>query len=139
VRQGTVGITSGGPKAVPESVSPAHVSALGGGTLQVTWDATNCASPGYHLIYGFGSQLTSWTVAGGQCGLGTSGSALWEGSPNPGTDPSRFLWFLVAADDTGSTEGSWGLTSAGQERGGAEPSGTCGFSSKYLGNSCAVP
>jgi PKD repeat protein len=139
VRQGTVNITAGGPKPVPDSVSPTRISVLGGGTLQVTWDATNCGSPGYHLIYGFGSQLTSWTVAGGQCNLGTSGSALWDGSPSPVLDSSRFLLFLVAADDTGSIEGSWGLTSAGQERGGAQASGTCGFISKSTGGTCAVP
>ena len=139
VRHGTLSIAAGGPKPVPESVSPTRVFALGGGSLQVTWDATNCGSPGYHLICGFGSQLTSWAVAGGQCGLGTSGSAVWDGSPNPGNDPSRFLWFLVAADDGGSIEGSWGLTSAGQERGGAQPSGTCGFISKSTGSTCAAP
>ena len=139
-RQGTITITGGSPRPVPDSVVPTLVTPLtGGSTLRVTWDATNCSSPNYHLIYGYGSSLPSWTVAGGQCGLGTSGSALWTGAPDPGADPSRFVWFLIAADDGAGTEGSWGLTSSGQERGGAQPSGACGFTAKASGIACAMP
>ena len=139
VRQGTIAVSTGAPKSVPDTVFPLRVGALGGAALNVTWDATNCPSANYHLICGFGSSLASWQVAGGQCGLGNSGSALWSSPPDPSADSSRFAWFLIVGDDGAATEGSWGLSSSGQERGGSQASALCGFATKVTGVACAMP
>ena len=53
----------------------------------------------------------------------------WSSLPDPRSDSSRLLWFLVVGDNA-ATEGSWGLTSAGAERGGTTPSGQCGVTIK---------
>jgi len=142
VKQGTISITgsSSVPKPVPESISPTRITSPDrGSTLAIAWDATNCSSTGYHLLYGGGSGLTTWTVTGGQCGLGTTGSASFAGTPDPALDSRRFLWFLVVGDDGGTQEGSWGLTSAGQERGGTAASSVCGFVTKVTSGTCATP
>jgi PKD repeat protein len=139
-RQGTITVsgTATGPKTVPSGVTPFRITSPDHGTtLAATWDATNCSSPGYHVIYGFGSGLSSWNVNSGQCGLGTSGSASISGAPNPSSDSSRFVWFLIVGDDNATHEGSWGLTSSGQERGGSNASGVCGFTSKQT-TTCAT-
>src|SRR5512143_663546 len=110
-----------------------------GRDLTITWDANNCPSIGYHILYGFGSGLPLGTVVAGVCAVGNSGSTLWLSTPDPATDPSRLLWFVVAGDDGSSTEGSWGLASSGVERGGATPSGVCGMSFKDTSGYCAAP
>jgi len=96
--------------------------------VTVTWDAVNCVSVNYHLLYGKGENLPSWTVDAGVCGMGTSGPMPGREFPNPSTYTSRYLWFLVVGDDGSSTEGSWGLTSpGGAEEGGASASNKCGI------------
>lgn len=109
-----------------------------GTNTTVTWDAANCGSPNYHIIYGYGSGLSAWALAGGQCAIGTGGTYGWTGTPDPSSDASRFLWFLVVGDNNSGTEGSWGLTSAGAERGGANASGRCGITAKYTGGACGT-
>jgi hypothetical protein len=110
-----------------------------GRDLSVAWDSSNCPSAGYHIVYGYGSGLKTWTLAGGVCSIGTSGSVLWASTPDPRGDPSRLLWFLVVGDDGFATEGSWGVTSAGAERGGAAPSAVCGIAVKNTTGYCAAP
>jgi hypothetical protein len=54
-------------------------------------------------------------------------------------DASDFLWFVVIATDSQSTEGSWGLASNGAERVGPAAggsSGQCGITAKSLVNAC---
>ncbi len=137
---GTLRATAATPLLVPYLLQPIRVATSNRGRdLTVSWDRSNCPSSGYHIIYGFGSGLPIWTVAGGVCAIGNSGSALWVSTPDPGADPKRLLWFLVAGDDGTSTEGSWGVTSAGAERGGAASSGVCGLSFKDTSGYCAAP
>lgn len=134
-------VTAGGSNVyrVPYSITPLKaVSNDHGASATITWDASNCSSDGYHLIYGYGSELTSWSVAGGACGLSATGTAQWTAIPNPATDSSRFLWFLVVGDNGLSVEGSWGTTSSGQERGGG-PSEVCGFTSRASGDCGTYP
>jgi hypothetical protein len=73
------------------------------------------------------------------CAVGNSGSTLWASTPDPATDPSRLLWFLLVGDDGSSTEGSWGVTSSGAERGGTVSSGVCELSVKDTSGFCAAP
>lgn len=134
-------VTAGGGNVfrVPYSVTPLKVTtASHGASGTVTWDASNCASDGYHIVYGYGSGLASWSVAGGACGLGTSGTATWSNIPDPSTDNRRFIWFIVVGDNGISTEGSWGTTSSGQERGNG-PSGVCGMATRASGDCGTYP
>jgi len=133
----TIGAT---PLRVPYLMQPIRVATNNHGhDLTVSWDENNCPSSGYHIIYGYGSGLSSFAVAGGVCAIGTSGSAVWAATPDPSADPKRLLWFLVAGDDGSSTEGSWGVRSSGAERGGTTPSGVCGMSVKSTSGFCAAP
>lgn len=132
--------TTTSPLRVPYFLQPIRVTTSNRGRdLSVSWDRSNCPSVGYHILYGFGSGLPTWTVSGGVCAVGDSGGALWNSAPDPGADASRFLWFLVAGDDGSATEGSWGVTSAGLERGGAAASGVCGLGVKDITGTCAAP
>ncbi len=131
----------GAPLRVPYGATPTRAETSNQGTdLAVTWDAANCPSANYHLLYGKGEDLPSWTVEGGVCALGVSGAYAWEGVPDPSSYSSRFLWFLVVGDDGAGTEGSWGLTyPGGAEEGGAGASNQCGMTTKDLSGSCGLP
>lgn len=136
VRQ-TLSLRATSTLRVPHSSVPLTVVKRAAGQMNLGWDAATCPSAGYHLIYGSGSSLPSWTVSGGVCALGTTGFATVPSIGDPSLDASRFLWFLVVGDDGVGTEGSWGLTSTGAERG-AGPSGSCGFASRTT-YACATP
>lgn len=131
----------GAPLRVPYGAAPTRAETANQGTdMTVTWDAANCPSANYHLLYGKGEGLPSWTVDGGECALGVSGAYAWAGVPDPSSYSSRFLWFLVVGDDGAGTEGSWGLTYPdGAEEGGAGASNQCGMTTKDLSGSCGMP
>ena len=129
---------SGSVFRVPFSVAPLRASSTDkGASATITWDATNCPDSNYHIIYGYGSALSSWTVSGGACGLGPSGSTTWSSIPSPSSDSKHFLWFLVVGDDGASTEGSWGTTSSGAERG-SGPSSVCGMTVRSTSATCGT-
>lgn len=116
---------------------------VSGANLAVQWDATTCPSSGYHVLYGRGENLptlatSSPLVEGSRCALGTSGSYVWSGPPDPSAYTSGFLWFVVVADGAAS-EGSWGRSSNGQEEGLGAPSLQCGCTSKITSGICLVP
>ena len=137
-RAGSVRASSVVPLAVPSGSIPLVISSGDGGTTgTVTWDAGSCPSAGYHLVYGYGSSLASWSVAGGACNLGTTGTYSWTNIPTP-TTGQRFLWFLMVGDDKSSTEGSWGKTSAGTERG-SGASNVCSMTTRNLSGVCGWP
>jgi hypothetical protein len=128
------------PLRVPYSVNPTKITtATQGASGTVTWDTSNCTSANYHIIYGKGENLAAWTVDGGKCSMGTSGTYSWTSIPDPSTYTSKFLWFLVVGDNGGTTEGSWGLTSGGAERGGTSASGQCTCTVKDISGSCGTP
>jgi hypothetical protein len=110
-----------------------------GASATITWDAANCPAANYEILYGYGSGLASWDVAGGRCAIGTSGAYIWNNLPDPGTDSSRMLWFLVVGTDGAATEGSWGRMSSGAERGGTGSGGQCGVTQKQTTETCAAP
>jgi agmatine/peptidylarginine deiminase len=91
---------------------------------EISWDVTTpgCASAGHHLIWGWGSDLSSYRVSGSDCTLDTSGSHLWSTSPDASAD---WVWFLVVGNDGGAVESGWGTDSFLNERG-TVASGECG-------------
>lgn len=129
------------PPVVPYSVTPATITTENFGVDgTITWDVTNCPSANYHIIYGKGENLATWTVDGGVCNIGTSGTYTWTGIPDPSTYESMFLWFLIVGDDGISTEGSWGTDSEGNQRGGTTPSNACGiFTTRDNSGVCGIP
>lgn len=130
------------PRRVPSSgCTPTIITSSDHGTnATVTFDAFNCPSADYHILYGKGENLATWTVLDAQCDLGTSGSYAWTGMPDLTDYTSRFLWFLVVGDDNSTTEGSWGLTyPGGAEEGGASASGKCSCTTKNTSTICGIP
>lgn len=112
--------------------------------LRLAFNTNVCAgNASHHLLYGFGSQLPTapgqiFLVDGAACGVGGS-PFNWVGVPDPATDSSGLLWFLMLANDAATTEGSWGTDSADAERQGPGvdgSSGECGIATKDLGNTC---
>jgi hypothetical protein len=130
-----------GSPIVPYSVTPTTIITTNAGLDgTIAWDATNCPSTNYHIIYGKGENLSTWVVDGGVCGLGTSGTYAWSSIPDPSTYTSQLLWFIVVGDDGAGTEGSWGLMSDGNPRGGTTASGACGtFTTRDNSGTCATP
>ena len=136
----TIRITPANPAPVPSYLTRlAAATSDHGASATITWDAANCPATNYEILYGYGSGLGAWGVAGGRCAIGTAGAYLWNGVPDPGVDSSRLLWFLVVGTDGSATEGSWGRTSSGAERGGAAASGQCGVTAKNTTEACAAP
>jgi agmatine/peptidylarginine deiminase len=99
--------------------------AKSGSDLTVFWDAATpgCTSEGYHLIWGWGSDLSTYGVAGSDCTLDETGTHLWTTSP---VTLWNWAWFLVVGNDGYGTEGGWGTDSFGNERS-VTASGECGM------------
>jgi hypothetical protein len=129
----------------PPEASVVEVDKLSGGaTLRLSFGNGSCIGGTRHnLIYGFGSQLPSqpggtFDLEGSRCDV--SSPYDWAGTPDPASDPTGLLWFLVLSDDGATTEGPWGDDGAGVERqgpasGGA--SGECGITAKDSQSTCA--
>ena len=101
-----------------------------GTQIDLTWDVATCSSIDHHVLWGTLATVSSLTVAGGACNLGTSGTAIWSGVP------SLNIWFTIVGDDDATTEGSWGTMSSGAQRGGVTVSGKCGMTTRNNAGSC---
>ncbi|OGF62304.1 MAG: hypothetical protein A2Y62_04310 [Candidatus Fischerbacteria bacterium RBG_13_37_8] len=121
--------TGGGVVTVPSGTeigTTPLLAAKNGNALQITWDVStaNCSSSGYHLIWGYGNDLASYTIAGSDCTLMVSGSHFWNTVPDTSSD---WCWFLVVGNDGSIVEGGWGTDSTGIQRSNVA-SGQCGTS-----------
>jgi hypothetical protein len=125
------------PPPVPDGATGVGMRAsravADGTEIDLTWDASTCPAARYHLLYGPLTGVASATTEGAACDLGASGSYSWSGVP--ATD----LWYVVVAGDGLDLEGSWGRASDGAHRGGALPSGTCGYARRDNSGTCEVP
>ena len=145
----TIDLRPVAPPAVPDGhtagSTPMTVTALDtlGTNLQIAFDTASCnGDAGFHIVYGSKSDLPtapagSFHVSGGQCAI-TGSPFTWNAVPAP-SDGLGLLWWLVLANDGATTEGSWGLNSAGTQRTGPMPdgsSGVCGITQKVLTNTC---
>ena len=117
---------------------------LGGDSLSVSWEEPSCpGAADYQILYGGGSQMPDFVggdfgLLGSECALGAP-PFNWTGSPDPASDPSGWIWWVVVANG-GSLEGSWGTDSFGNERSGPLAggfSGECGNSAKNFCNTCS--
>jgi len=99
-------------------------SDLSGSTIDLTWDVATCSSADHHVLYGDLASVASAAVTGASCDLGASGAATWS------SVPAGDLWFVVVGNDNASTEGSWGTTGPGVQRGAGAASGQCGMTAR---------
>ena len=146
----TVAETVASPPGVPDGSTAGVAMTVdkldpSGASLSVAWDTTHCGdATNYRILVGTGEQLPvapvrTYGLTESVCGLGITSPFAWPGVPDPSSDPRGLIWWIVAASDGGSFEGSWGSDSSGAERMGPGPwgsSGRCGATSKDLGNSC---
>jgi hypothetical protein len=97
-----------GPPPIPDGGLapgiPMHASRSGGNVV-VTWDTAQCPATAVNIYRGAIGSFASFT--GGQCGLPASGSATIALPDN--------VWFLVAATDGASTDGSYARGTNGAE------------------------
>jgi len=136
------------PPAVPDGsgASSAMQAAKldpAGLSIEVNWDGESCCGVAdHHLVYGTSADLPAvlggiYALDGSACTLGAASPFTWTSVPDPGV--GDFLWWLVLANDTAVTEGSWGIDSSAQERMGSGAGGVsaqCGMTVKDLANSC---
>jgi subtilisin-like proprotein convertase family protein len=122
------------PPPVPDGTFGApmlsSLAAADGSAIDLTWDVATCVGGDYHLLYGPLSEVSSYTIGGGACDLGTSGAYGWTGVP------ADSLWYVVVSEDGASLEGSWGRDSSGAERGGAGASGVCAMTTRNNAGTC---
>ena len=122
------------PPPVPDgsfgSVMTAVRADPGGSAIQLSWDTAACPAQGYHVLYGTLANVSTYSISGGVCALGTSGHYTWSGVP------SGCLWFVLVANNGTGVEGTWGWDSSGAHRGGSTPSGQCGIASRINSGTC---
>ncbi len=102
-----------------------------GADVQVSWDASTCTSPEYHLFHGDSNDLPVYGYAGAACDLGDSGDAT-VAIPDP--MPGHFTWWTIAGAE-GVTDGIHGYTSGGGIRP-ADGIGLCGLSEHSTAGTC---
>jgi hypothetical protein len=96
-----------------------------GDHLRLVWDASSCPAAGYHLLFGQLTDLSSYELEGGECGIGTAGAYDWMHG-----DGGDLFFLIVGVDATGIYESSWGVDGTGAERNGGAPSNLCGVTTK---------
>jgi agmatine deiminase len=124
---GVCATSSGSVVTVPdgsEGGTTPLLASMDGADVSIVWDVTTaaCASSGYHLLWGWGSDLATYAVSGADCTLNDTGNHLWTTAPDTSTG---WAWFIVVGNDGATTEGGWGTDSASNQRS-ALASGTCG-------------
>lgn len=138
------------PPGVPSgkmASEPLRVTKLDplGDDLLLSWDSASCRSAVDHqVLHGGGSELPAtpggvYSLSGASCAIGFDGPFVWSGTPDPQTDSTGWIWFLVVAHDGVDREGSWGRDGGGAERSGSGINGSslqCGVVDKDLSNTC---
>lgn len=115
--------------AGPPSVPPGSLlTTRSGAGIDLTWDAS-CGANDYNLLFGDLADVSTYTLQGGVCNLGASGSFSWTSLP-----PGDIFFLLVGSD--GATESSWGRDTGLGERNGSNSSNQCGVTTKDPTNVC---
>lgn len=126
---GSCATTSAGPPPIPDGgpvPGTPMLAAKSGGNVVVTWDATKCPATAVNIYYGAIGSYGGFT--GGFCNRPASGTA----SVAMGTN----RWFLVAASNGGSTDGSWARKLDGSERSYTGAAAACGATTHVTNNGC---
>lgn len=127
---GSCSTAPAGPPPIPDggAVPGAPLRASrSGNDVAITWDASSCPAAAVNVYYGAIGNFTTFT--GGVCGLPPTGSAT---VPIPAGS-----WFLVAATDGGSTDGSWARDLEGTEKNYAGAGAACpAITTHVVNNGC---
>lgn len=99
-----------------------------GDLIDVNWDAS-CGADQYNLLYGDLSTVSTATLSGSECSIGSSGNFSWSAVPTGG------VYFLIVGSDGSAIESSWGEGTSG-ERNGLDPSLECNVTAKNISNVC---
>jgi hypothetical protein len=105
-------------------------TSLSGDAIRVQWDTASCTAAGYNLVFGDLIGVSTYTLTGSHCAIGTGGVYDWTGVP------AGDLYFLVIGHDGVGAESSWGLHSGFGERNGFAPSVECATVAKDPTGSC---
>jgi subtilisin-like proprotein convertase family protein len=109
------------PLAFPDGTDAGEAmsaSRTGAGTgIAIDFDAS-CDPYSTNVLWGYLGGVASYELGGAVCSI--DDPATWD--PAPAGD----LWFVLVSDNGAGVESSWGLTSDGTERNGADASGECG-------------
>ena len=119
------------PFPVPGRSLLATRASSSGGSIDLEWDAFNCPSFQYNLIYGDLATVSAYALTGAECGIGVTGGHLWNGVPD-----SDLFFLVVGTDELGVYESSWGRDSADSERSATRASFQCGATTKIATSSC---
>lgn len=127
--------TTASVKPVPDGlwVSGTPMKASGSGTTQVTWDVAACSNTTYNILYGNGSGVSTHTLTGSQCNIGSTGTYPWASPSVPVGE--NFIWWVVVGSDGGANESSWGRDSTGAQMS-STPSGRCSATSINTTSTC---
>ncbi len=122
--------TTAGPPPVPDGAivpgQPMRAS-RSGANVAVTWDTSQCPAAAINVYRGAMGSFAAFT--GGHCGLSPTGSATLAIPDNS--------WFVVAATDGASRDGSYGRTQSGGELSYSGASSACpGITSHVTNNPC---
>ena len=112
-----------GPPPIPDTMRASR----SGTSVAITWDATQCPAAAVNVYRGALGAYAAFN--GGSCGLAPSGSAT---IPMPNN-----TWFLVAATDGASTDGSYAKGVTGNELFYAGASSACpAITAHVTNNAC---
>ena len=119
-----------GPPAIPDGGIVPGIpmrASRSGGNVVVSWDTAQCPATAVNIYHGVLGGFASFT--GGHCGLPGTGSATIA-LPD-------MVWFIVAATDGASTDGSYGRTANGGEASYGGAGAACpGITAHVTNNAC---
>ena len=110
------------PLQPPDGLACSRTDASGT-QIDCTWGVAPCTPWDHNLLYGSFADVSSYTLAGAECGIGTGGAHSWSGVP-----AGDLFFLIVGTDECGVYESDWG--------GGTAASGLCGVQTKDLSGSC---
>ena len=64
-----------------------------GGTLRIEWDASGSLASDHALLWGHGLRGGAYFPDGSVCSA--TAPFVWTDTPDPATDPSRLVWWLI--------------------------------------------
>jgi hypothetical protein len=119
------------PFPIPDGSLLASRASYSGDQVQLNYNASECPTNDYNLIFGNLADVSSYALLGAQCSIGTGGSYLWTGVP-----AASVYFIVVGRDETGVYESSWGRNSSAGERHGTRASFLCGTVTKVVTSTC---
>ena len=125
---GTCSTLDAGPPPIPDGASVPGVpvrATRSGDDVTLTWDTSSCPATAVNVYRGALGNFSTFT--GGACNLPGAAGAATVSAPGDS-------WFLVAATDGASTDGSWSRDHAGAELSYTGASAVCPSITQHVTN-----